>query len=64
MTSALFARSAGILSEQLLEKSVMVVGLGSGGSYVTECLARSGVGRFVLLDGECVEADNLCRTTY
>lgn len=64
MTSALFARSAGILSEQLLEKSVMVVGLGSGGSYVTECLARSGVGRFVLLDGESVEADNLCRTTY
>ncbi|MEI8186924.1 MAG: ThiF family adenylyltransferase [Chlorobiaceae bacterium] len=64
MTSALFARSAGILSEELMEKSVLVVGLGSGGSYVTESLARSGIGRFVLVDGENVEAENICRTTY
>lgn len=61
---SLFARSSGLLSEHLLGRTVMVVGLGSGGSYVTECLVRSGVGNLVLVDGECVELENLCRTTY
>ena len=64
ITKSLFSRSSGLLSDHLSTRSVMIVGLGSGGSYVAECLVRSGVGRVVLIDGESVEADNLCRTTY
>ena len=61
---SLFSRSSGILSNLLSEKKVMIVGLGSGGSYVAECLARSGLGKFILIDGDIVEAENLARTTY
>lgn len=60
----LFARSASLLSRGLGGKRVLVAGLGSVGSYLTEQLARSGVGAFTLVDGERVETVNLSRTTY
>lgn len=61
---ALLARGQGILSPALRERTVLVAGLGSVGSYVAEQLARSGVGGLALLDPEPVEAANLSRTAY
>jgi molybdopterin/thiamine biosynthesis adenylyltransferase/proteasome lid subunit RPN8/RPN11 len=61
---ALLARGAGLLSPALRERTVLVAGLGSVGSYVAEQLARSGVGGLTLLDPEAVEAANLSRTAY
>ena len=61
---SLFARSSGLVSERLAQRSALIVGLGSGGSYVTENLVRSGLGRVVIVDGDSVEMSNLCRTTF
>lgn len=61
---SLFARSTGLLSRQIGEKRVLVVGAGSVGSYLAEQLVRSGVGGLTLIDPETVETANLCRTTY
>lgn len=41
---------------------VGIVGLGSVGSLVAECLARVGVSHFVLIDPDRIEARNLDRT--
>lgn len=62
--SAVLSRSAGLLSGALRERSVLVSGCGSVGSYLAEQLVRSGVGRLALLDPESVEAENLSRTVY
>ncbi len=62
--SALLARSAGLLSGALRDRSVLVAGCGSVGSYVAEQLVRSGAGRLALVDPEPVEAENLSRTVY
>ena len=59
---ALLARGAGLLSESLRERTVLVAGLGSVGSYLAEQLVRSGVGALALLDPERVEAANLSRS--
>ena len=61
---ALFARSAGILSQDLRDRCAMIAGCGSVGSYMASQLARSGVGRMTLLDPERVEAANLSRSAY
>ncbi|GAA0413133.1 hypothetical protein Acor_11330 [Acrocarpospora corrugata] len=58
------ARSAGLLSPALADRRVLVVGAGSVGSYLTEVLARSGVGAFTLVDPEEVAAENLGRSAY
>ncbi len=47
--------------EQLAEKKVAVVGLGSGGGFVALSLAMSGVGRFVLVDNDVLESGNVTR---
>ena len=46
---------------KLLQSAVSVVGLGGLGGYVTEALARMGVGRLVLIDGDVFEEHNLNR---
>jgi molybdopterin/thiamine biosynthesis adenylyltransferase len=46
---------------QLSDKSVAVVGLGSGGGFVALALAMSGVGRFVLIDDDQIEPVNVVR---
>jgi molybdopterin/thiamine biosynthesis adenylyltransferase len=46
---------------QLANKSVAVVGLGSGGGFVALALAMSGVGRFVLIDSDELETPNVVR---
>jgi molybdopterin/thiamine biosynthesis adenylyltransferase len=46
---------------RLLQSTVAVVGLGGLGGYVTEALARCGVGRLILIDGDAFEEHNLNR---
>lgn len=45
----------------LQQQTVAVIGLGSGGGFVSTGLAMSGVGRFLLIDDELLEAENLVR---
>jgi molybdopterin/thiamine biosynthesis adenylyltransferase len=47
--------------EHLASATVAVVGLGSGGSFVALSLAMSGVGGFVLIDPDTLEAANTVR---
>ena len=53
-----------IVSNSLSAKSVVIAGLGSGGSQTAEALVRSGVERLVLIDPENVEAANISRAVY
>lgn len=46
---------------RLLESTVCIVGLGGLGGLVTETLARMGIGRFHLVDGDRFEVHNLNR---
>jgi molybdopterin/thiamine biosynthesis adenylyltransferase len=46
---------------KLLRATVAVVGLGGLGGYVTEALARTGIGRLILIDGDMFEEHNLNR---
>jgi molybdopterin/thiamine biosynthesis adenylyltransferase len=46
---------------RLLESKVCIVGLGGLGGLVTDTLARMGIGRFSLVDGDRFEANNLNR---
>jgi molybdopterin/thiamine biosynthesis adenylyltransferase len=54
-------RLEGLGVEDLREKHVLVVGLGSGGSTVALELAKAGVGRFTLVDPDDLEVANLVR---
>lgn len=45
----------------LAGKRVGIVGLGSGGGFVAQALAMSGVGKFVLIDDDTLEAVNVVR---
>uniref|UniRef100_UPI001E537868 ThiF family adenylyltransferase n=1 Tax=Catenulispora pinisilvae TaxID=2705253 RepID=UPI001E537868 len=62
--SPLFARTRGILSPELADRRVLVVGAGSVGSYLVEVLARSGVGAFTIVDPDVVEAVNVGRSAF
>lgn len=46
---------------RLAQKRVGVVGLGSGGGFVAQTLAMSGVGKFVLIDDDTLEVGNVVR---
>lgn len=46
---------------RLLRSHVAVIGLGGLGGTVTEILARLGVGRLTLVDGDCFDESNLNR---
>lgn len=57
-----FDRLRGIFeSDRLRDTCVLIVGCGSGGSFVVRELVRSGVGRFVLVDHDRMEVANVCR---
>ncbi|GAB4513497.1 MAG: hypothetical protein OHK0046_14250 [Anaerolineae bacterium] len=45
----------------LAQKRVGVIGLGSGGGFVAQSLAMSGVGQFVLVDDDLLEETNVVR---
>ena len=54
----LFGREA---MERLARSHVIIFGVGGVGSYVAECLARSGVGELTLVDSDTVALSNLNR---
>lgn len=60
-----YLRNRKALSEndqiRLLESAVCIIGLGGLGGLVTETLARMGIGRLKLIDGDTFEAHNLNR---
>ena len=60
-----FSRSALIFGETAIDKlskcHVAVFGVGGVGGYVVEALARTGVGRFTLIDGDVVTLSNINR---
>jgi tRNA A37 threonylcarbamoyladenosine dehydratase len=71
MDSILKQRFAGIdrlygrgSAKRLSEKSVCVVGLGGVGSWAVEALARSGVGKLTLIDGDEVCLSNTNRQLH
>ena len=45
----------------MMEKTAIIVGQGSAGSMVALYLARSGVGRFILIDNDILDIHNICR---
>lgn len=45
----------------LAQKRVGIIGLGSGGGFVAQSLAMSGIGKFVLVDAEELEKVNVVR---
>ncbi|MBN2472141.1 MAG: ThiF family adenylyltransferase [Anaerolineae bacterium] len=47
--------------QYLAARTVAIIGLGSGGGFVAESLAMSGVGNFVLIDDDTLEAANVVR---
>ncbi len=60
-----FSRSTLLLGEQaittLSTKHIAIFGLGGVGGYVAEALARSGIGRFDLIDHDKIALSNLNR---
>lgn len=57
-----FDRVRGVFETDILrDRSVAVLGLGSGGSFILRELARCGVGRFLLVDHDRLEIGNACR---
>jgi tRNA A37 threonylcarbamoyladenosine dehydratase len=60
-----YARLAMVIGSEAVERlnrcSVAVVGIGGVGGICAEALARSGVGRLVLVDGDSVEETNINR---
>ena len=58
----IFSRNAGLMeTDWMQDKCVVISGCGSVGGTMALQLARSGVGRFVLVDSDCVEIHNICR---
>lgn len=50
---------------QLFRKSsVAVLGLGGVGSFTAEALARTGIGRLILLDKDCIDITNINRQIH
>ena len=49
---------------KLKQATVMIVGVGGVGSYAAEALARSGIGKLILVDGDVVAPSNLNRQIH
>lgn len=47
--------------ERYRQAHILIVGLGGVGGSVLEMLARAGIGKFTLIDGDCVSASNVNR---
>lgn len=56
------SRTSLLIGEQalvrLLQKHVMIVGMGGVGSYAAEFIVRSGIGRVTIIDGDVVDPTN------
>lgn len=53
--------SRGKLSEDIANASIVIIGLGAIGSFLAEFLVRSGAKSLCLIDGDEIEAGNVCR---
>ena len=60
---AYYARQHNIVSEQIRDKHIFVIGCGAGSELVLR-LARAGIGRFTLIDPDTVAVENLCRSAF
>ena len=57
-----FDRVRGVFeSDRLRDACVLVLGVGSGGSFIVRELVRAGVGHFVLIDYDRLDQANVCR---
>lgn len=60
-----FARTELLLGEKAMQKlysaTVAIFGIGGVGSYAVEALARSGIGKFLLIDDDIVSITNINR---
>ena len=60
-----FSRTELLIGEEALRKlkqsKIAVFGIGGVGSYVVEGLVRAGIGKFVLIDDDCVCLTNINR---
>ncbi|MBE5929012.1 MAG: tRNA threonylcarbamoyladenosine dehydratase [Lachnospiraceae bacterium] len=60
-----YERTAMLLGEEAITKlnnaKVLIFGIGGVGGYVTEALARSGIGSFTLVDNDVVSTSNINR---
>lgn len=60
-----FSRFSKMIGEEkvkcLQQKTVLVVGLGGVGGYVVESLARSGIGKLILVDFDTIDPSNINR---
>lgn len=65
MSSELFIRSEMLLGKDAMTKlensTVAVFGIGGVGSYIVEALARTGIGKLILIDGDDVAKSNINR---
>lgn len=65
MSSELFIRSEMLLGKDAMTKlknsTVAVFGIGGVGSYIVEALARTGIGKLILIDGDDVARSNINR---
>lgn len=60
--SELYSRSKGLLETAILkDKTVGIIGLGSGGSPIAIELAKAGIGNFILIDFDRIELSNIAR---
>jgi hypothetical protein len=58
----LFSRNYGLLESGYMQKKrAVMIGCGSVGSYIALELARSGIGKFSLIDSDELEVHNICR---
>lgn len=64
----IFTRTQSLIGKKALEKlqnsSVAVFGAGGVGSYCIEALARSGVGRLVIVDNDVIKKSNINRQLH
>ena len=47
--------------EKISTKTVLVLGVGGVGGYFVEAMARSGIGRLIIVDPDCVDETNINR---
>ena len=50
--------------ERLTEKTALIIGCGGLGGYVIEELARVGVGKLILVDGDVFSRSNMNRQLW
>ncbi|WP_442542620.1 ThiF family adenylyltransferase [Arthrobacter sp. KN11-1C] len=60
-TAAARTARAGVQKAELGNSSVAIIGLGALGSFVADMLARAGIGRMTLVDGDLILPGNIVR---